>query len=63
MCVRAVEPHNHAHVPLLLDCVALMFQHNRQLAMERVAGVIRRLCIVSLQLPAHAALATMHAIR
>ena len=63
LCMRAAEPENHPHVPLLLDCVALMFQQNRQLALDRVASVVRRLSIVSLQLPAHAALATLHTLR
>lgn len=60
---RFADPSSVEHLPLLLQCLHLMFHETKQLSIERVASFVKRLASLSLYLPPYAALATLHALR
>jgi len=60
---RFCDPTEVCHVPLLLQCLDVMFHETKQLSLERVASFVKRLSNVCLYVPPYAALAIMHAVR
>ena len=63
MLYRFCDPVEVQHIPLLLQCLNLMFHETKQLSIERVASFVKRLSNLALYVPPFAALALMHAVR
>ena len=57
------DPAEVKHVPLLLQCLHLMFHETKQLSIERVASFVKRLSTICLYVPPYACLAILHALR
>jgi len=65
-CLPRFAEHEHGHValiPMLLQCLHVMFHETKQLSLERVAAFVQRLCGLALYVPSHASLALLHAVR
>jgi nucleolar complex protein 3 len=65
-CLPRFAEHEHGHVqliPLLLQCVHVMFHETKQLSLERVAAFVQRMCALALYVPPNGTLALLHAVR
>lgn len=57
------DPEHQSHLPVLLDCLEMMFAQTKQLSVARIAAFAKRLGSLALCVPPHASLALLHAIR